>query len=82
MLAALTGDETRFQLLVTKTEALANAHALGVFDTQVRDSLHWARGLRELTAGNPESAVTWFSAMSQSQAGPGTPPICTALRGI
>ena len=64
VLAALTGDETRFQLLVTKTEALANAHALGVFDTQVRDSLHWARGLRELTAGNPESAVTWFSAMS------------------
>lgn len=64
VLAALTGDETRFQLLVTKTEALANAHALGVFDAQVRDSLHWARGLRELTAGNPESAVTWFSAMS------------------
>ena len=64
VLAALTGDETRFQVLVTKTEALADAQALGVFDAQVRDSLHWARGLRELTAGNPESAVTWFSAMS------------------
>ena len=64
VLAALTGDETRFQVLVTKTEALADAHALGVFQAQVRDSLHWAHGLRELTAGKPESAVTWFSAMS------------------
>ena len=64
VLAVLTGDEERFQSLLTKTEELAGAHALGVFDAQVRDALHWARGLRELTAGNPESAVTWFSAMS------------------
>ena len=64
VLAVLTGDEERFQSLLTKTEELAGTHALGVFDAQVRDALHWARGLRELTAGNPESAVTWFSAMS------------------
>jgi DNA-binding CsgD family transcriptional regulator len=64
VLAALTGNEDRFQSLVTKTEQLAGAHALGVFDAQVRDALHWARGLRELTAGQPESAVTWFSAMT------------------
>ena len=64
VLAALTGDEERFQSLVTKTEDVASSHSLGVFDTQVRDTLHWARGLRELTAGNPESAVTWFSAMT------------------
>jgi DNA-binding CsgD family transcriptional regulator len=63
VLAALTGDEERFQLLATKTEELAGSHALGVFDAQVRDALHWARGLRELIAGNPESAVTWFAAM-------------------
>ena len=31
---------------------LAGAHTLGVFDAQVRDALHWARGLRELTAGD------------------------------
>ena len=64
VLAVLTGDEDRFQSLLTKTEQLAGAHALGVFDAQVRDALHWARGLRELTAGQPESAVTWFSAMT------------------
>jgi DNA-binding CsgD family transcriptional regulator len=64
VLAVLTGDEERFQSLVTKTEELAGSHALGVFDAQVRDALHWARGLGELTAGSPESAVTWFSAMS------------------
>ncbi len=64
VLAALTGDEERFDLLARKTEELAGSHALGVFDAQVRDALHWARGLRELTAGNPESALTWFSAMT------------------
>ena len=64
VLAVLTGDEERFQSLLTKTEALARAHGLGVFDAQVRDALHWARGLHELTTGNPESAVAWFSAMS------------------
>jgi len=64
VLAVLTGDEDRFQSLLTKTQQVAGTHALGVFDAQVRDALHWARGLRELTAGQPESAVTWFSAMS------------------
>jgi DNA-binding CsgD family transcriptional regulator len=64
VLAVLTGDENRFESLLTKTEQLAGTHALGVFDAQVRDALHWARGLRELTAGQPDSAVTWFSAMS------------------
>ena len=64
VLAVLTGDEDRLQSLLTKTEQLAGTHALGVFDAQVRDALHWARGLRELTAGQPESAVTWFSAMT------------------
>ena len=64
VLAVLTGDEDRFQSLLAKTEQLAGTHALGVFDAQVRDALHWARGLRELTAGQPESAVTWFSAMT------------------
>jgi DNA-binding CsgD family transcriptional regulator len=64
VLAVLTGDEERFQSLVAKTEDLAGSHSLGVFDAQVRDALHWAQGLRELAAGNPESAVTWFSAMT------------------
>jgi DNA-binding CsgD family transcriptional regulator len=64
VLAALTGDEERFHSLLTETEELAATHALGVFDDLVRDALHWARGLRELTMGNPESAVTWFSVMS------------------
>jgi DNA-binding CsgD family transcriptional regulator len=69
VLAVLNGDEERAQSLVGKTEELASAHALGVFDAQVRDALHWARGLRELTGGNPESAVTWFSAMSHPAVG-------------
>jgi DNA-binding CsgD family transcriptional regulator len=64
VLAVLTGDEDRFQSLVAKAEDLARSHSLGVFDAQVRDALHWARGLRELAAGKPESAVTWFSAMT------------------
>ena len=64
VLAALTGDEDRFHSLLTETEELAATHALGVFDDLVRDALHWARGLRELTMSNPESAVTWFSVMS------------------
>ena len=64
VLAVLTGDEDRFQSLVAKAEDLARSHTLGVFDAQVRDALHWARGLRELAAGKPESAVTWFSAMT------------------
>jgi tetratricopeptide (TPR) repeat protein len=64
VLAVLTGDEERFQSLAGTIEKLTSTHALGVFDAQVRDALHWARGLRELTAGNPESAATWFAAMS------------------
>jgi DNA-binding CsgD family transcriptional regulator len=64
VLAALTGDEERSHSLVAETEELATTHALGVFDDLVRDALHWARGLRELTTGNPESAVTWFTVMS------------------
>jgi DNA-binding CsgD family transcriptional regulator len=64
VLAALTGNEERFQSLLVQTEELASSHSLGVFDPQVHDALHWARGLRELTAGNPESAATWFSAMT------------------
>jgi len=64
VLSVLTGDEERFQSLRVKTDELAGTHALGIFEAQVRDALHWARGLRELTAGNPESAVTWFSAMT------------------
>ena len=46
MLAVLTGNEERFQSLLTKTEQLAGAHALGVFEAQVRDALHWAGGAR------------------------------------
>ena len=65
VLAVLTGDEDRLQSLLTKTEQLAGTHALGVFDAQVRDALRIGpHGLRELTAGQPESAVTWFSAMT------------------
>src|SRR5215207_8782312 len=64
VLAVLTGDEERFQSLAGTIEKLTSTHALGVFDAQVRDALHWAQGLRELTAGNPESAATWFAAMS------------------
>jgi DNA-binding CsgD family transcriptional regulator len=64
VLAVLTGDEERFQSLVAKTEDLAGSHSLGVFEAQVRDALHWARGLRKLAAGQPESALTWFSAMT------------------
>jgi DNA-binding CsgD family transcriptional regulator len=64
VLAALTGDEERFHSLLTETEELAATHALGVFDDLVRDALNWARGLRALTMGNLESAVTWFTVMS------------------
>jgi DNA-binding CsgD family transcriptional regulator len=64
VLAALTGDEERFQSLLAETEELAATHALGVFADLVRDALHWARGLRETAIGNPESAMTWFTAMS------------------
>jgi DNA-binding CsgD family transcriptional regulator len=64
VLAALTGDEEGFQSLATETEDLAGAQALGIFAAQVRDALHWARGLHEITVGNQESAATWFSTMS------------------
>jgi DNA-binding CsgD family transcriptional regulator len=64
VLAVLTGDQERFQSLLAKTEELAGSNALGVFDAQVRDALHWAQGLRELTAGNLSSAMSWFSAMT------------------
>ena len=64
VLAVLTGNEERFQSLLAETEELARAHGLGVFDALVRDTMAWARGLHELTTGNPESAVAWFSAMS------------------
>lgn len=64
VLAVLTGDEERFQSLAAKTEDLAGSHSLGVFEAQVRDALHWARGLRKLAAGQPESALTWFSGMT------------------
>lgn len=64
VLAALTGDDERFHSLLSETKEVAATHALGVFDAVVRDALHWARGLREVSLGNPESAVTWFIAMS------------------
>jgi DNA-binding CsgD family transcriptional regulator len=64
VLAVLTGDEERFPSLLAETEQIAGLHPLGVFDTQVRDTLMWAQGLREIKLGNPASAVTWFIAMS------------------
>jgi DNA-binding CsgD family transcriptional regulator len=78
VLAALRGDRHRSRALLTATEEVTRAHAVGVLEAQVEDALLWARGLHAITDGQLRSASTMLSAMSH----PGLAGMAAALDRI
>jgi DNA-binding CsgD family transcriptional regulator len=64
LLAALRGDEDGFWSQVAKTEQVAAAHSLGVFQGAVHDVLGWARAVQKAATARPASAGTLLGDLS------------------